>query len=305
MPVFNRWEFTRQCIEDLHRQTYSPLVIIVSDGGSTDETRTALAARDDVVLVFDRKPRWWAGSVALGIEVALRRGAECDFVLLVNNDTRIPPDYVAKLVACSRAHDAAVGGVIVDSGDPSIVLDSGVSIDWTSYTFPADTNVPPGETFRTVDTLPGRGTLAPLRMIRAVGNVDDQTFPHYIADYDLFCRIKAAGFRLGVCYQARILAHIDETGIAPDASIKPLRRLVREIFSRRSMSNWRDHQRFIARHAPAEQRARLLRKLHISTFTRLVYHTRLYAMIVLYRRLAERYPMLRVLRSLTFWMRQG
>jgi GT2 family glycosyltransferase len=303
MPVFNRWSFTRQCVEDLRRQTYAPISIIVSDGGSTDETRAALRECHDVILAFDNRQRWWAGSTALGIEAALRRGRDDDFVLLLNNDTRLPPDYIETLVRCARRHNAAVGGLILDSRDPSVVLDAGEFIDWKTYSFPVKTEVAPGETFFDgVDTLSGRGTLLPLRMIRAVGNIDDRTFPHYIADYDWFCRIKKAGFRLGVCYEARILAHVDATGIAPSAAVQPFQDVLRGIFSRRSMANFGDHWRFIARHAPAQERGRLLRLLTASTFGGLVYRTRLRAAVIGLRRLAKRYPVLRVLRG-TFWMR--
>jgi GT2 family glycosyltransferase len=301
IPVFNRWRFTRQCIDDLRRQTYPRLSIIVSDGGSRDDTRAALAEFDDVTLVYDKVRRWWAGSTALGINVALRQGLDGDFVLLLNNDTRIPSDYVAALVRCALTHNAAVGGLIADGRDPAVVLDAGVTIDWQTYQFPARTQVAPDETFfDRVDTLSGRGSLVPLPMVRAVGNVDDRTFPHYIADYDFFCRIKAAGFRLGVCPKARLLAHVEETGIAPTAAIRPVREVVRTVISRRSMSNFRDHRRFIMRHAPAQHRERLLRALSISTFGSLIYHTRLSKAASIYKRLAERHP---ALRRLTRWMR--
>jgi len=304
IPVFNRWAFTRECIEDLRRQTYPYLSIIVSDGGSTDETPAALREYKDVVRVGDEVERWWAGSTALGIDEVLRRAGDDDFVLLLNNDTRIAPDYVEKLVSCSRRHDAAVGGLIVDSRDPSVVLDGGELIDWKAYAFPVKTEIAPGETFFDgVDTLSGRGSLVPLRMVRAVGNIDDRTFPHYIADYDWFCRIKAAGFRLGVCYEARLRAHVDATGIALSAAIKPFHEVLQGTLSRRSMANFRDHRRFISRHAPVEERARLLRRLSVATFGAFVYQTRLSSLVVAYRRLAERYPLVRRLRSLTRWMR--
>ena len=38
IPVFNRWKFTKKCIQQLLDQTYSQISIIVSDGGSSDET---------------------------------------------------------------------------------------------------------------------------------------------------------------------------------------------------------------------------------------------------------------------------
>src|SRR3954453_3653248 len=116
IPVFNRWHFTKQCIEDLRRQTYQPLTIIVSDGGSTDGTRDKLAQIfPDVDLVHDGRERWWAGSCALAIDQVLAKAAPDDFVLLLNNDTRLPETYIETLVACSRVHQAAVGAKIVDS----------------------------------------------------------------------------------------------------------------------------------------------------------------------------------------------
>ncbi|MBR0843870.1 glycosyltransferase family 2 protein [Bradyrhizobium liaoningense] len=262
IPVFNRWHFTQQCIEDLRRQTYRPLSIIVSDGGSTDGTRDKLARlHPDVEVAYDGKERWWAGSCALAIDKLLAKVGSDDFVLLLNNDTRLPETYVETLVGYSRAHHAAVGAKIVDSRDSSKVLDAGEMIDWERYDFPVKTDIGESERYcDTVDTLPGRGSLVPIRMIREVGNIDDRRFPHYIADYDFFCRIKSAGFKLVVCYDTMVLAHIEETGIVPQTRLT-LRQAWREIFDRRSMTNLRDHWLFVSRHAPAGQRARLHRKL--------------------------------------------
>jgi GT2 family glycosyltransferase len=274
--VFNRWHFTQQCIEDLLRQTYRPLTIVVSDGGSTDGTREKLAqVYPDVEVVYDGKERWWAGSCALAIDRLLTKAGPDDFVLLLNNDTRLPENYIETMVACSRAHQAAVGAKIVDSRDPSKVLDAGEMIDWEHYLFPVKTDIGQGERYcDTVDTLPGRGSLVPLKMIRQVGNIDDRTFPHYISDYDFFCRIKSAGFKLLVCYDTMILAHIEETGIVPQARLT-LRQAWRELVDRRSMSHFGDHWLFISRHAPAAQRARLHRKLIVDAAAKILLRTEL------------------------------
>ena len=81
IPVFDRWHFTQQCIEDLLRQTYRPLAIIVSDGGSTDGTRDKLAqVYPDVDVVYDGKERWWAGSCALAIDKLLSKAGHPIFV---------------------------------------------------------------------------------------------------------------------------------------------------------------------------------------------------------------------------------
>lgn len=259
IPVFNRLHFTRACIAYLQAQTWKPINIIVSDGGSTDGSVAAIRTEfPDVTVLTTDKELWWSGSMALGINHVLSLGGRPDdFVLMMNNDTILVPDYVETLVKASLEHDAAVGGLIVDSRDHAQVLDAGEYVDWESYTFPVRQHADPGEIYRDdVDVLPGRGSIIPLRMIIAAGNVDAEMLPHYLADYEFFCRLKSHGFKLGVTYETRIMAHIEETGIAPTQGRSTFRSIWNELFSRRSMSNVRDHWRFIGRHAPAAYRNR-------------------------------------------------
>lgn len=162
IPTFNRWNFTRTCLDLLAAQTFPSVVAIVSDGGSTDGTREAIK-RDypQVHVVFDGKDRWWAGSSALGVEHAYRLGRNGDFILLLNNDTEIPPDYVTTMVAASLRENAAVGAKVIDSRDHTVVLDAGEYIVWETYEFPVMTAIEPGQIFcNSVDVLPGRSGFA-------------------------------------------------------------------------------------------------------------------------------------------------
>lgn len=264
IPVFNRLHFTRSCIIDLKAQTYSPLRIVVADGGSTDGTVNAIRAEfPEVTVLTTEKELWWTGSMQMGIAHVLERSAGAEgYVLMLNNDTELGEDYVERLVSTSREFNAAVCGLIVDSRNPDRVLDAGEYIDWTSYTFPVKSSLQSGDHFiGDVDVLPGRGSLVPLHMIRKAGNVDAELLPHYLADYEFFYRLKSNGFRLGVTCETRILAHVEETGIVPTGGVSNLRTLWREAFSRRSMNNVLDHWRFVSRHAPKEIRGRTQRKL--------------------------------------------
>ncbi len=276
IPVFNRLHFTQACIETLKAQVYQPLQIIVSDGGSTDDT-VAVLRRDypEVVVLTAQSELWWAGAMAQGITYVLARShTPADYVLMMNNDTQIPPDYVSTLVRSAQTHQAAVGALIVDSRDPEKILDAGEYIDWPSYSFPLKTNVTPDETFCAgVDVLPGRGSLVPLSMIRAVGNVEAALWPHYLADYEFFCRLKGHGFKLGICYETCLLAHIEETGILPGIGVKGFAAIWQELFSRRSMSNVVDHWRFVGRHAPERYRPFILLRLSRRVASDLVFRT--------------------------------
>ena len=276
IPVFNRVHFTLQCIEYLKAQTYKNIQIIVADGGSSDSTVDTVKQKfGGVVVLTTQTELWWAGAMAMGINHAL---AESDgdngFVLMMNNDTQISDNYVASLVSVSRNFDAAVGALIVDSRDPSKVLDAGEYVDWNTYSFPVITKIESDQQFRDdVDVLPGRGSIIPLEMIRVAGNVDARLFPHYLSDYEFFYRLKSHGFRLGVFYGVKILAHIDETGIVPGSTQSTFCSIYNEVFSRRSMNNVVDHWRFVRIHAPERRRLRIYWRLIFRTMTTFLLRT--------------------------------
>lgn len=257
IPVFNRLHYTLSCIKLLRQQDYSLVRIIVSDGGSSDGTVDAVRKEfPDVTVLSTREELWWAGAMAAGIRHAISESTHPDdCLLMMNNDTEIPVDYVSTLVSCSIRLNAAVGSLIVDSSDSSCILDAGEYVDWSTYSFPVKSSIERSELFRDdVDFLPGRGSLIPMRMILQCGNVDALNFPHYLADYEFFYRLKSAGFRLGVCYETRLLACIHETGIVPGVGLADFRTVVRELFARASMGNVIDHWKFVSRHSPMRYR---------------------------------------------------
>jgi GT2 family glycosyltransferase/ubiquinone/menaquinone biosynthesis C-methylase UbiE len=257
IPVFNRLQYTLSCIGFLKAQDYTSMRIIVSDGGSTDGTVDAVrAAFPDVAVLTPKEELWWAGAMAAGISRAIAESIHDDACLLMmNNDTEIPVDYVSTLVTASQRFNAAVGSLIVDQSDVSRILDAGEYVVWPTYSFPVKNSYEQTELFcDDVDFLPGRGTLIPLWMILRVGSVDAINFPHYLADYEFFYRLKSAGFRLGVCYETRLLACIHETGIVPGVGVTDFRSVFRELFARASMGNVVDHWKFVARHAPIRYR---------------------------------------------------
>jgi GT2 family glycosyltransferase/ubiquinone/menaquinone biosynthesis C-methylase UbiE len=276
IPVYNRVHYTLHCIRNLQAQTYGDLKIIVSDGGSSDET-VSLIRRDhpEVDIVCAEQEAWWAGSMALGIQRALSLSSSPeDMILMMNNDTQIKEDYVETLVDAAKAYNAAVGSLVVDSNNPSKVLDAGEYLDWTTYTFMVRSSIEAGELFRDdVDFLPGRGSLIPMRMLRAVGSVNAKDFPHYLSDYEFFTRIKHAGFRIGVSYETSIMAHIQETGIIPGSGQSSFREVWNELFSRRSMSNVIDHWKFVSLHAPKQSRTIVRTKIIIRSIKQIALRT--------------------------------
>ena len=255
VPVFERLTHTLRCIDQLEMQTYPTIEIVVVDGGSNDGSVDALRTVQAITLIADIGEQWWTGATWFGIDYALQHGDEGDFVLLLNDDTLFESDFVERLVEESIAHCAAVGATIVDADDPTRILNAGITIDWPAYGFHLCTE--PTEFNSCVDTLEGRGAIVPLGMVRQCGNVDKARLPHYIGDFEFFCRLRRAGHRLGVTGRTQLQALRLETGLAPSDESASARKLWTELTSRRSMTNLGDHLRFVGLAAPPELRRSL------------------------------------------------
>ncbi|MDS0300284.1 glycosyltransferase family 2 protein [Halogeometricum sp. S1BR25-6] len=110
--TWENYEDTAECLRSLRSVEYPNYDVIVVDNGSTDGSGERLAAEFDwCTFVFNDENRGFAGGNNPGIERALSTGA--DYVLLLNNDTVVRPDFLAPLVETAEESDdvAAVGGV--------------------------------------------------------------------------------------------------------------------------------------------------------------------------------------------------
>src|SRR5450432_2590999 len=88
IPVFNRIEFTLDCLRAVSRQTYKDCRIIVVDDGSTDGTAEKIATVFPQVEVLRGDGNfYWTKSLNTGIRYLKSEISENDFVLHINNDT--------------------------------------------------------------------------------------------------------------------------------------------------------------------------------------------------------------------------
>ncbi|MCK8114081.1 glycosyltransferase family 2 protein [Anaerosoma tenue] len=244
IPVRNRWDLTKTCLGSLVGQTYSAYSVVVIDDGSTDGTAEHLAQEfPEVAVLSGDGELWWTGATALGVGWVLEQCSQDDFVLTLNNDTTVDPDYIEVLlgVAAARHRRALIGSVAVDNRDCDTIVDGGPHINWVTAKGGSHHS---GESLQTVrgdgiahtepDLLPGRGTLIPVRCIREIGSFDAKRLPHYGADYEFSARARRAGYGLVMSYEAPVYSEVEATGVTTKHGRLSWREFVKMFASRRS-----------------------------------------------------------------------
>lgn len=261
IPVYNRCVLTRTCLTCLQTQA-EPHRVVVVDDGSTDGT-ASMIARDfpDVIVLTGTGSLWWAGGTNLGIRHVLDylHPNPHDFVLTLNDDTEVAPDYLANLLRAHAAnHPALIGSVSVDIRQPARLLYAGTRLNWRRAAFQdvAKTEftnrynqLPARPDYLPTDCLPGRGMLIPMAVFAQIGLFDDGHFPHHMADIDFSIRARNAGFRLVVATDCVVFEHADATGLQLSKPLS-LRAFGEALFATRSPIKLQTRYYFARRHAP-------------------------------------------------------
>lgn len=89
IPVYNKWSYTKNCINDLLKLNNNNEIIIV-DNASTDETQKELEKITDVRFVYIRNNQNYLHSKGCNIGY---KASKADNVLFLNNDIKVNNNY--------------------------------------------------------------------------------------------------------------------------------------------------------------------------------------------------------------------
>lgn len=123
---FNGLDDTRKCLRSLEKLDDAASVVVVDN-----------ASRENAVPLLQLEFPWadavrsevnggWAGGNNLGVRHAMARGAE--WIILLNNDTTVPPRFVSRLMEAAETHPeyGVLGPVILFMDEPDKVQTTGV-----------------------------------------------------------------------------------------------------------------------------------------------------------------------------------
>jgi GT2 family glycosyltransferase len=124
--TWNSAEFLRRCLESIREQSYQPIELIHVDNASSDDSvRLVEGARQ----IVNAENRGFAAAVNQGIAIA-----KGEYVLLVNPDAFLEPDYAANLVRALERAGGRFGmatGKLLRADDPNVIDTMGIRMTRT------------------------------------------------------------------------------------------------------------------------------------------------------------------------------
>ncbi len=210
IPVYNRVDLLRECLESLRMQTYGPDHVVVVDDASQEDVAACVAGSG---LEAEYVRRETNGGFARAANDGLRR-AGTPLVLLLNSDMTLEPDCLQRLVDGMREAGAAMAcPLVLFRDEPDTVYSAGDTILRGGRPESIGFRQPREGFF--VDRRPfgvSAGAALYTRDLFDVVGAFDETYVAYYEDADLCMRARAAGFQ-AACVPEAVAHHVGSASL--------------------------------------------------------------------------------------------
>lgn len=193
LVTWNSAKYLRRCLEGIAQQSHRELELIAVDNASVDGSADLVAQlAPEARVIRNDTNRGFAAAVNQGLAVA--RG---EFVLFVNPDAFLEPDYIARVIAALDAAGPSFGSATGRLLRPNGVIDSkGIRMTRSGRHFDIDQGKPDdGDTgMREVFGVSGAAAVHRRAFLDDVGPLDEDFFS-FREDADLAWRGRLFGWR--------------------------------------------------------------------------------------------------------------
>ena len=196
---YNGYEDTEECVRSIYASNAENYKIIIVDNYSTDDSRKKLNKLQkiyDIAVLFSDQNGGFSYGNNIGIKYALDH--RCDYVLLLNNDTLVAPDFLDELLKPFNIFDncGITIGKILYAREPDKIWYAGGSFNWktsrTDHFHMNENNRLDGECMQSVTFATGCCMLISADTIKEIGYLDESYFM-YDEDCDYCLRTLGNG----------------------------------------------------------------------------------------------------------------
>ena len=208
---WNTYQLTFNCLKSLKACTYNNKTIFLVDNGSEDGSGDKIALEfPDINFIKNEINEGFTGANNKALKVILKQNF--DYVLLLNNDTEVKPNFLSLLEARmdSDQNLAATQPLILDFPNKNTIWNAGGSFNSFFCLFKTRCKGMIYNPKLKIDTytqwISGCCILVKIAVIKKVGLLDNRFFI-YFEDADWSIRMTKLGYKLGVVPKSIIYHH--------------------------------------------------------------------------------------------------
>lgn len=219
---YNNYNDTFNCVESLKKIKYSNFSIIIVDNKSTNDSLERLKNIENskIKIIESGKNGGFAFGNNIGIKEALEQKAE--YVLLLNNDTIVTPNFLDKLVECFYIeHDIGIAtSRIMYNDERDKIWYAGGNIDWNNLRAiheGINQNIYKNNEKKVVGFASGCCMLISSECLKKVGDLPEDYFM-YCEDMDYCIRVREFGYKIIYNSDSVIYHCVSSSGGGEDSS---------------------------------------------------------------------------------------
>ena len=219
---WNTYQLTFNCLKSLKACTYNNKTIFLVDNGSKDGSGDQIALEfPDINFIKNEINEGFTGANNKALKVILKQNF--DYVLLLNNDTVVKPNFLSLLEARmdSDQNLAATQPLILDFPNKNTIWNAGGSFNSFFCLFKTRCKGMIYNPKLKIDTytqwISGCCILVKIAVIKKVGLLDNRFFI-YFEDADWSIRMTNLGYKLGVVPESIIYHHSSGSNVKNNTS---------------------------------------------------------------------------------------
>ena len=208
---WNTYQLTFNCLKSLEACSYKNKTIFFVDNGSNDGSGDKIALEfPEINYIKNEKNEGFTGANNKALNIILKQSF--DYVLLLNNDTEVEPNFLSLLAASMESDKnlAATQPLILDFPNKNTIWNAGGSFNtffglsktrYKGLIYKPKLKI---ETF--TEWISGCCILVNIGVVKKVGLLDNRFFA-YFEDVDWSIRMTNQGYKLGVVPKSIIYHH--------------------------------------------------------------------------------------------------